>query len=71
MKLYEEFKNEKLLEDHFKPLLDGHALQKEFKLKPGPQLKDILQSLREAQIEGAVKNKKEAKKFVEGYLSDG
>lgn len=69
MRLYEEFKNEPLLEDHFKPLLSGHDLQKQFKLKPGPQLKSILQSLREAQIEGVVKNLEEAVKFVEGYLS--
>lgn len=70
MKTYEEFKNEKLLEDHFKPLLTGHDLQKVFKIKPGPQIKDILQALREAQIEGVVKDEKEAKKFVEGYLSE-
>ncbi|MCK5606066.1 HD domain-containing protein, partial [Candidatus Pacearchaeota archaeon] len=69
MRLYEEFKSEPLLEDHFKPLLSGHDLQQQFKLKPGPQLKSILQSLREAQIEGVVKNLEEAVKFVEGYLS--
>lgn len=64
MKLYHEFKDEKLLEDHFKPLLDGEALQKEFKLKPGPKIRELLQALREAQIEGKVKNKEEAREFV-------
>jgi len=70
MKMYEEFKSEKLLEDHFKPLLNGNELQKEFKLKPSPQIKEILQALREAQIEGTVKNKREARKFVLNLLKD-
>lgn len=70
MKLYEEFRNEKLLEDHFKPILSGDDLQKKFKLKPGPKIKEVLEELRCAQIEGVVKDKDEAKKFVEGYLSE-
>ena len=70
MKLYEEFKGEKLLEDHFKPILTGDDLQKEFKIKPGPKIKEILEELRYAQIEGVVKNKKDARKFVEECLSD-
>ena len=69
MKLYEEFKNEPLLEDHFKPLLTGDDLIKSFDLEPGPKLKDILEELRCAQIEGVVKDREEAVKFVEGYLS--
>ncbi len=70
MELYEEFKNEKLLEDHFKPILSGNDLQKEFKIKPGPKIKEILEELRCAQIEGVVKDREEAVKFVEGYLSE-
>jgi len=70
MKLYEDFKGEKLLEDHFKPKLSGDQLQKEFNLKPGPKIKEILQALREAQIEGLVKDEAEARKFVEGYISN-
>ena len=70
MKIYDEFKKEPILEDHFKPILSGDDLQKKFKLKPGPKIKEILQSLREAQIEGVVKNEGEAVKFVEGYLSN-
>ncbi len=69
MKLYEEFKNKPLLEDHFKPLLTGHDLQEEFGLKPGPQLKEILEELRCAQIEEVVTDREEAVKFVSGYLS--
>ncbi len=69
-KLYEDFKNEKLLEDHFKPKLSGDQLQKEFGLKPGPKIKELLQSQREAQIEGVIKDENDARKFVEGYLSD-
>lgn len=70
MKLYEDFKGEKLLEDHFKPKLSGDQLMKLFKLKPGPLLRELLQAQREAQIEGLVHDEKEARKFVEGYLSE-
>jgi poly(A) polymerase len=70
MKLYEDFKGEKLLEDHFKPKLSGDDLQKEFGVKPGPRIKETLAALREAQIEGLVKDEHDARKFVEGYLSN-
>jgi len=70
MKLYEEFQKEPLLEDHYKPKLSGKDLQKEFKLKPGPKIREILNAMREAQIEGVINNKDDARKFVEGYLSD-
>ncbi len=69
MKIYEDFKNEKLLEDHFKPKLSGNDLMKEFKLKPGPKIKELLQAEREAQIEGLIKDGNDARKFIEGYLS--
>lgn len=64
MKLYHDFKEEKLLPDHFKPLLDGEEIMKITGLKPGPKIKELLEKLREAQIEGAVKTKEEAKNFV-------
>ncbi len=70
MALYDEYHNEPLLEDHFKPILSGEDLQKDFGLKPGPKIKEVLEALREAQIEGVVKDVEEARKFVEGYLSD-
>ena len=69
MKLYEEFKAEKLLPNHFKPLLDGEEIMKLTGLNPGPKIKELLEKLREAQIEGEVKTKEEATKFVRGVLS--
>lgn len=68
MKLYEEFKNEKLLEDHFKPKLTGDDLMKEFKLEPGPKLQEILEAIREAKIEEGIKTKKEEREFVKKFL---
>jgi len=64
MKLYTDFKNEKLLEDHFKPKLNGDEIMKTTGLKPGPRIQELLHALREAQIEGDVKTKKEAEKFI-------
>lgn len=69
MKLYKEFMDSPLLEDHFKPILTGEDLQNEFKLKPGPKIREILTAMREAQIEGVIGSKEDARKFVEGYLS--
>lgn len=70
MKLYEAFKNEKLLEDHFKPKLTGDDLIKEFKLEPGPKIKEILNTLREERIEGTVKTKADEKKLVKRILDE-
>ncbi len=64
MKLYNEFKNEKLLEDHFKPKLNGDEIMKLTGMEPGPKVQHLLDLLREAQIEGEVKTKKEAEEFV-------
>ena len=64
MKLYTEFKNEKLLVDHFKPKLNGDEIMELTGLKPGPRIQELLHALREAQIEGEVTNKKEAKEFI-------
>ncbi len=64
MKLYHEFKDEKLLEDHFKPLLNGNEIMELLKIKPGPQIQTLLKALREAQIEGEVMNKEAAVTFV-------
>lgn len=68
MKLYHEFKNEKLLEDHFKPKLNGHDLMKEFDLKPGPKLQEILHQLREERIEGRIESKADEIHFVRKLL---
>ena len=70
MQIYKTFKDQKLLETHFIPLLNGHDLQKIFKLKQGPKIKEVLQALHLAQIEGGVNTKQEAIVFVERYLFD-
>ena len=59
------------MEDHYKPIFSGEDLQNVFGVKPGPKIKEILGLMREAQIEGVITNKDEARKFVEGYLSNG
>lgn len=69
MKLYEEYQKTPLLPDHTKPLMSGDEIMKVFKLKPGPQIGKVLEALREEQIEGAVKTKAQAKKFVKKILS--
>ena len=42
------------------PLLDGDDLIAEFKLKPGAQIGEILEALREGQAVGEIKDRKEA-----------
>lgn len=69
MKLYEDFKDQKLLEDHFKPKLNGDEIMKLTSLPPGPKIQELLHALREAQIEGEVNNKKEAKEFVKKQIT--
>ncbi len=66
MGLYEEFKNEKLLEDHSQPKLNGDEIMALTGLKPGPRIQEILHLLREAQLEGQVTTKEEAEGFVRG-----
>ena len=67
MAAYREFKEEKLLEDHSHPLLNGHEIMALTDLKPGPEIQKILHALREAQIEGEVKTKGEAEEFVKDF----
>jgi poly(A) polymerase len=64
MKLYEECINEKQLEDHFKPKLTGDEVMEITGLSPGPEIKEILQELRNAQIEGLVTDRGQAEEFV-------
>ena len=49
-------------------LVDGSDVIKKFKLKPGPQVGELLKAIREAQATGEVKNKKEAFAFGEEWL---
>ncbi|MCL2335710.1 MAG: hypothetical protein FWC57_06565, partial [Endomicrobia bacterium] len=65
IKDYFELKNAKPLEK----LIDGNIIMKEFSLKPGPWLGELLNSVREAQQEGKVKDAKEALKLVSSKLT--
>ena len=42
-----------------KPLVTGHDLIKELKLKSGPKIGKLLEILREAQLKGKIKTKKQ------------
>jgi poly(A) polymerase len=59
-KKLEEFKEEEIKP---KPILSGHDLI-EMGYIPGPIFSEILDSLEEAQLEGLVKDREEAKRFV-------
>jgi poly(A) polymerase len=45
-------------------LLDGYEIMKVLKIKPGPKIGKIKEQLREAQLEGEIKTKKEAREFI-------
>ncbi len=64
MKLYQEFKNQKLLPNHFEPKLNGNQVMELTGLEPGPKVAELLKELRHAQIEGDVNTDEEAKNFV-------
>jgi poly(A) polymerase len=51
------------------PLLTGHDLLR-LGLEPGPQFKQLLDAVREAQLEGAVKTSREALEMVERLLRE-
>ena len=53
---YYELKNQKVLPK----IIDGHILMKEFGLKPGPWLGDMLELVKNAQKEGSVSDEKGA-----------
>jgi len=48
-----------------KPILNGHDIIKIFKLKPGREIGELLGLLREKQLNGKIKNKNQAVKFLE------
>jgi poly(A) polymerase len=50
------------------PILTGYDLQRHG-LKPSPQFKPLLDAVREAQLDGTVKSKKEALELVERWLA--
>ncbi|MFH1193959.1 MAG: CCA tRNA nucleotidyltransferase [bacterium] len=47
-----------------KPFLNGDEVMKILKIAPGPKVGDILNLLREEQLNGRVKTKKDAEKFI-------
>ena len=51
-------------------LLDGNELMTEFGLKPGPQIGEILEAIREAQATGKVRAREDALAFVRQWLED-
>ena len=46
------------------PPLNGNAIMKLLKLKPGPKVGEIISLLREEQLSGRVKNRQEAEKYI-------
>ncbi len=52
------------------PLMTGHDLVRHG-LEPGPQFAMILETIREAQLEGRVQSKREALERVDRYLATG
>ena len=50
------------------PLLDGNDLICTFHLKPGPKFRELLESLKEAQVMGMVTNRTEAESFISQLL---
>ncbi len=59
--------NQKLTQGKLKLLLNGKEIMKELKLKPGPQIGQLLKIIEEAQLEGRIKNKKQAKQYLREY----
>jgi putative nucleotidyltransferase with HDIG domain len=51
------------------PLLSGHDVMQQFGLGPGPHIGDILEHIREAQIEGKVSTYNEALDYVQRFLT--
>jgi len=52
------------------PLISGHDLIREFKLKSGPLIGELLTIIREKQLTKKIKNSKEAFKLIKDYLDE-
>jgi poly(A) polymerase len=48
-------------------LLDGNDLMREFGLSPGPQIGELLELVREAQVSGEVQTRQEALSLAGSY----
>jgi tRNA nucleotidyltransferase/poly(A) polymerase len=51
-------------------LVDGHTLMQIAGVKPGPQIGELLEAIREAQADGKVKDREDALAFAREYLSN-
>jgi poly(A) polymerase len=49
-------------------LVDGHDLMRLFGLHPGPRIREVLESVREAQAEGELHTREEALSYIENRL---
>jgi putative nucleotidyltransferase with HDIG domain len=52
------------------PLITGHDLMKELGLEPGPQYKEILDAVRDAQLDGSLRTRPEALEYVRKLLRE-
>jgi len=50
-------------------LINGYDLMEEFGLEEGPRIGELLEAVREAQVEGEVRTKEEALALVKGLLT--
>ncbi len=53
---------------HIRPSLDGHMLQREYGITPGPQLGHLLRELRDALLDGHIRTPEEERRFLEERL---
>lgn len=52
-----------------KPILNGHEIMKKFNIPSGQQIGKLLEILRETQLKGEIKTKKEAQEFLKKVIS--
>ena len=50
-------------------LIDGHAVMKTFRLKPGPVIGEMLEAVKEAQAAGEITGKKDALLYLKRRLA--
>ncbi|MEE8618907.1 MAG: hypothetical protein V3S84_02140, partial [Dehalococcoidales bacterium] len=55
---------------YIKPALNGDDLQR-MGVSPGPRIKEILNLLRNARLDGEVSSKRDEERLVEGWLDKG
>jgi hypothetical protein len=51
-------------------LIDGHDLMGQFHLQPGPQIGELIEAVREAQVSGQVRTREEALALIRTVLAD-